>query len=97
MEYKTHKEIDEDYINRGIFTKEKIQELQNEFESTKIKLQKETNNAQKFLKKKMGLMYYLWVLSCYLTLSSPYLSAGFGKDGYVEKCKKYNDWEGIRW
>lgn len=97
MKYKTHKEIDEDYIRRGIFSREEIEEMQNEFEQTKIKLQNETDNAQKFLKQKMGIKYYLWVLSCYLTFSTPYLSAGFGHDGYIEKCKKYSDWEGIRW
>jgi hypothetical protein len=93
----THEQLDEQFINDGKFTREEISGLNKEFESTKITLEFESSKAKNFLKRKMGMRYYLWVFFCHLTLTTPYLSAGFGKDGYIEKCNKYTDWDGQRW
>lgn len=88
MQYKTHKEIDEDYIRRGIFSREEISKMNNQVEQIRLVLMESQSSAKEFLRYKMGFIKFnLWRIFTGFPFGV-YLSAGFGKDGWIEKAKE---------
>ena len=88
MKYKTHKQIDEDYIQRGVFSREEIEKMNNQFEQVRFVLMESQAQAKTFLRYKMGFIKYnLWRLFDGFPFGI-YLSAGINKDGWIEKAKE---------
>jgi len=96
MKYKTHKQIDEDYIQKGIFSRGEIEKMNNQLEQIRLVLEKSQMSAIDFIKHKKGrLWFFIW--DKILTLGfGRCLSAGFGNDGYIEKAKDFG-WREDEW
>lgn len=81
MNFNTHQEIDNHYRSQGL----NVDRLQHEFEQVKFAMLDEQKQAIYFLKKRMGkIRYSLWRF-----FGGGFMSAGFGKDGFIEKAKEY--------
>ena len=87
---KTHKQLDQMYIDTGIFTKEEINGFNNEFENTLSNLLNCEVRAKSFLKYKMGLIrYFFWSINPIAQWIE------LGKNNAIEKAKEYGfieDW-----
>ena len=80
MRFKTHQEVDDHYAKQGL----DIPKLKREEQAVGVAMQKSHSDAKRFLKRRMGFTYYLWLLLM-IPFGGAYLSRGFGHDGYEDK------------
>ncbi len=92
MKFQTHEQIDNHYAAIGL----DIPKLKSEHNQVKQILLNNQTEAISFLKRKMSkFSFWYWEkVSCFPR--GPYLQAGFGADGYVEKAKEYGFKENTR-
>lgn len=83
MRFKTHQQIDDHYAKQGL----DIPKLKREEQAVGIEMVKSQSDAKRFLKYKMGVLYYLWLILM-LPLGGAYMSRGFGHDGYEDKARE---------
>ena len=80
----THEQLDQQYVDSGVFTRDEINELQGEFQNTLSNLNQTQENAKQFLKQKMGkIKYFFWSISPDATWTT------LGQDNHINKAKQY--------
>ncbi len=88
MEFKTHQEIDEHFINSGKLTRENINRLHKEEFAVGILLDKSWNDAKLFLKKKVGKVGYFFLAIINFELIPP-----LGREFWFEREAKKRGWK----